>query len=52
MNILSEGIFSDNLLRSYHIQDSVLRIELKYVVKSIVSVDRGEETNAFLFFPP
>ena len=43
MNALSEGTSSDNLMRSYHIQGGVLRIELKCVVKSVLSKDRDRK---------
>lgn len=47
---MSEGIVSENLLRAYYAQSGVLRLKLKYVVKSILSkVREGKKKRAFLF---
>ena len=47
---MSEGIVSENLLRSYYAQSGVLRLKLKYVVKSILSKvrERKKKEPSFL----
>jgi len=46
---LSEGIVSKNLLKSYCTQGDVLRLKLKYMVKSLLSKVR-ERKKTYLSF--